>query len=107
MFISISTKRTKLIHIQIYVALLLFAMEFLGVLVQMVAWGLKKVPKKLEEMFTKNDVFFYKKMVIYFFYQIFLLMLQLDELQLRLKSAEFSKPATHTLRIRKKNDETG
>ena len=49
MFISISTKRTKLIHIQIYVALLLFAMEFLGVLVQMVAWGLKKVPKKFED----------------------------------------------------------
>ena len=61
MFISISTKRTKLIHIQIYVALLLFAMEFLGVLVQMVAWGLKKVPKKFEEMFTKINIFFLKK----------------------------------------------
>ena len=33
------------------------------------------------------------------------LMLQLDEVQLRLKSAEFSKPATR--RIRKLNDETG
>ena len=33
------------------------------------------------------------------------LMLQLDEVQLRLKSAEFSKPATR--RIRKLNNETG
>ena len=33
------------------------------------------------------------------------LMLQLDEVQLRLKSAEFSKPAAR--RIRKLNDETG
>ena len=34
------------------------------------------------------------------------LMLQLDEVQLRLKSAEFSKPAS-TRRIRKLNNETG
>ena len=36
---------------------------------------------------------------------IFFLLLQLEEMQLRLKSAEFSKTAIH--RIRKKNDETG
>ena len=58
--ISISTKRTKLIHIQIYVALLLFAMEFLGVLVQMVAWGLKIACKKFEKMFTKIEIFLQK-----------------------------------------------
>ena len=44
------------------------------------------------------------KMVKYLFI-IFLLLLQQEEIQLRLKSAELSKPATH--RIRKKNDETG
>ena len=38
------------------VVLAVFVVEFPGVLVQMVAWGLKKVPKKLEEMFTKIDI---------------------------------------------------
>ena len=56
------------------------------------------MPIKFEELFKKIDISL-QKMVI------FLLLLQLDEIQLRLKSAEFSKPATH--RIRKKNEKTG
>ena len=56
----------------------------------------KKVPIKFEELFKKIDISLQKI--------IFLLLLQL-EIQLRLKSAEFSKPATH--RIRKKNEKTG
>ena len=33
-----------------------FVVEFPGGLVQMVAWGLNKVPKQFEEMFTKIDI---------------------------------------------------
>ena len=40
--------------------LAVFVVEFLGVLVQMVAWGLKKVPRKFEELFKKMT-FFYQK----------------------------------------------
>ena len=94
--------------------LAVFVVGFLGFLVPMVAWGIKIVCKKFDEFLTKIDIFL-QKMVKWFFI-IFLLncraeeeklklMLQLDEVQLRLKSAEFSKPATW--RIRKLNNETG
>ena len=43
------------------VVLAVFVVEFQGVLVQMEAWGLTKVPKKFEEIFTKIDVFFFTK----------------------------------------------
>ena len=42
-----------------------FVLEFLGVLVQMVAWGLKIECKKFEEMFTKIDICL-QKMVKWF-----------------------------------------
>ena len=63
--------------------------------------GSKEVPRKFEEMFKK--IFLHKTVKKLFI--IFFLLLQLEEMQLRLKSAEFSKTAFH--RIRKKNDETG
>ena len=79
----------------------------------MVAWGLKIVCKKFEEMFTKIDIFLQKNGKI-IFYHIFAsvradeeklkLMLQLDEAQLRLKSAEFRKPVRKRIRHLKSDD---
>ena len=89
-----------------------FVMEFPRFLVLMVACGIKIVCKSLE-ILTKIDIFLqrYGKII---FYHIFAcvraeeekrkLMLQLDEVQLRLKSLEFSTPATK--RIRHKSDDT-
>ena len=67
----------------------------------MVAWGIKIVCKKFEEFLTKIDIFL-QKMVKIILYHIFAcvraeeeklkLMPQLDEVQLRLKSPESSKP---------------
>ena len=78
-----------------------FVVEFLGVLVPMVAWGLKIVWKKFHEKFTQNKLFFSQNPKIIFYYifacvraEKLKLMLQLDEVQLRLKSAEFRKPVT-------------
>ena len=80
-----------------------FVVEFPGFLVLMVAWGLKIVWKKFHEKFTQNNFFFSQNPKIIFYYifacvraeeEKLKLMLQLDEVQLRLKSAEFRKPVT-------------
>ena len=90
-----------------------FVVEFPGVLVPMEAWGLKIVWKKFSEKFTQNNFFFSQNPKIIFYYifacvraeeEKLKLMPQLDEVQLRLKSAEFSKPAK--MRIRHKSDVT-
>ena len=90
-----------------------FVVEFPGFLVPMVAWGLKIVCKKFHEKFTHNNFFFSQNPKIIFDYifacvraeeEKLKLMLQLDEVQLRLKSPEFSTPATK--RIRHKSDDT-
>ena len=47
------------------VVLAVFVVEFPGVLVPMVAWGIKIVCKKFEEFLTKNDIFL-QKMVKWF-----------------------------------------
>ena len=57
-----------------------FVVEFPGGLVQMVAWGLNKVPKQFEEMFTKIDIL--SHCMVKSLFINFLLMLQLDEWQL-------------------------
>ena len=86
---------------------------FKGFLVQMVAWGLKIVWKKFHEKFTQNKLFFSQNPKIIFYYifacvraeeEKLKLMLQLDEVQLRLKSAEFRKPVTK--RIQHKSHDT-
>ena len=89
-----------------------FVVEFPGVLVPMVAWGLKIVWKKFHEKFTQKNMFTQNPKII--FYHIFAcvraeeeklkLMLQLDEVQLRLKSVEFRKPVTK--RIQHKSHDT-
>ena len=89
-----------------------FVVEFPGFLVPMVAWGLKIVWKKFHEKFTQNNFFSQNPKII--FYYIFAcvraeeeklkLMLQLDEVQLRLKSVEFRKPVTK--RIQHKSHDT-
>ena len=80
-----------------------FVVEFPGFFGPNGGLGSKEVPRKFEEMFKKIDIFLHKMVKKLFI--IFFLLLQLEEMQLRLKSAEFSKTAFH--RIRKKNDETG
>ena len=47
-----------------------FVVEFPGVLVPMVAWGIKIVCKKFEEFLTKIDIFL-RKMVKIIFFHIF------------------------------------
>ena len=42
--------------------------EFPGVLVEMVAWGLKIARKKLEEMFTKIDICLQKMVELFLSY---------------------------------------
>ena len=80
-----------------------FVVEFPGFLVPMVAWGLKIVWKKFHEKFTQNKFYFSQnpKIICYHIFacvraeeEKLKLMLQLDEVQLRLKSAEFRKPVT-------------
>jgi len=83
--------------------LAVFVVEFPGFLVPMVAWGLKIVWKKFHEKFKQNKLFLTQNPKIIFYYifacvraeeEKLKLMLQLDEVQLRLKSAEFRKPVT-------------
>ena len=49
-----------------------FVVEFLGFFVQTVAWGLKKVPRKFEELFKKIDIFFTKngKIIVYHIFAV-------------------------------------